>query len=147
MTHSTNPQQCILGPLWIIWQSALEIIATLPKKDQDWIKKRVGFLSAYSDAAKLPKTSICRLVLLNPHSAKQLLQCKNSPLIAQHYPLIEELIVLRRTTSSCIPRDQARSSFYNIRDEVKTHFMTTRMLERTTDEEAEFEWMHRDAAL
>jgi hypothetical protein len=119
----------------------------LHKDDREWIQKRIGHLSAYSDAAKLSKTDVRRLVVLNPLSAKALLQCKLSPLIAEHYPLIEDLIVIRRSTSSRIPRNPERTAFYNIRDEVKKHFMKTRTLERTTDEEAEFEWLHRDAAL
>jgi hypothetical protein len=117
------------------------------KDIQKWVTARLGQLSAYSDAAKLDKDDIRRLVVLNPQSAKLLLTSNNSPLIARHYPLIEELIVLRRSTSSRIPRNPERTSFYNIRDEVKRHFMKTRVLERSTEEEAEFEWLHRDAAM
>lgn len=87
-----------------------------------------------------------RLALLSPYSAKLLLQSGNRPLIAECFPLIEDLIVLRRTTASRIPRDDSREVFYELRSLIKPHHMRTRVLDRTPDEEAEFEWLHLDAA-
>jgi hypothetical protein len=112
-----------------------------------WIKDRVGSLSVYSDAKELKDDDVRRLALLNPYSLKRLLQSNDRPLIATCFPLLEELIVIRRTTASCIPRDFTGKNFFNIRDLVKPHHMRTRKLERTTEEEAEFQWLHRDAAM
>lgn len=112
----------------------------------EWFNQHVGSISVYEGASKLPKDDIRRLALLNPYSAKILLQSENRPLIAQYYPLLEELCVLRRTTASRVPRDQAGKHFYNLRDLIKPHHMLTRHVERTADEEADFQWLHRDAA-
>jgi hypothetical protein len=67
-------------------------------------------------------------------------------MIAKYYPQIEELCVLRRTTASRIPRDEAGKDFYNLRDLIKPHHMLTRQVKRNAGEEAEFQWLHRDAA-
>ena len=59
-------------------------------------------------------------------------------MIAKYYPQIEELCVLRRTTASRIPRDEAGKDFYNLRDLIKPHYMLTRQVKRNAGEEAEF---------
>jgi hypothetical protein len=105
-----------------------------------------GELSVYEAVRNLVADDVCRLAVLDPMSAKTLLQSDNRPFISERWPLIEELSVLPRTTASRIPPDSAGKSFFDIRNLVKIHHMRTMKLKRTTDEEAEFEWLHRDAA-
>jgi hypothetical protein len=129
-----------------MWSTVNDILKAQSKEVQEWCQKYVGTLSVYSEGKKLEKHDVRRLALLSPHSAKILLQSDNRPMIATYFPLIEELCVLRRTTASRVPRDQKETQFFDIRDLVKPHHMLTRVVERTVEEENEFQWLHRDAA-
>lgn len=136
-----------MGPTVILWNVIKRIILAKQKAEvQAWINDRLGNIFVYNEAAELNVNDVRRLVVLNSYSVKALLQSKNRPLIVSNSPLVEEMIVLRRTTASRIARDTDKKRFFSLRDFIKSHHMVTRILERTSDEEAEFQWMHRDAA-
>ncbi|CAA9966438.1 Helicase C-terminal [Pyrenophora teres f. maculata] len=145
-TAMLNQGTCILGPLAIIWESIKETIKLQDDSTQKWYDEHVGSLSVYTAADKLAHDDVRRLALINPASAKSLLQLKERPIIATCFPLIEDLIVLRRTTASSIPRDIHGNDFYRLRDLIKPHHMITLWTKRVPEEELEFQWMHRDAS-
>ncbi|KAI4648529.1 uncharacterized protein J4E79_010151 [Alternaria viburni] len=146
-TPMINKGTCILGPMAIIWETLKDRISQQNDTEETkWFREQLPDISVYNKANDLEDDDPHRLGVLNPYSAKLLLESENMPLVATCFPLIEQLMVLRRTTASRIPRDPSRKDFYSLRDLIKPHHMRTRVLARLPEEEAEFEWLHRDAA-
>ncbi|KAL5372897.1 hypothetical protein DPSP01_013126 [Paraphaeosphaeria sporulosa] len=145
-TPMINTGTCILGLLDIIWSAVVKALNAQPEDVQEWIFKRVGQLTTFNDVAKLEHSDVRRLAVLNPYTVKALVKSDNRPLIAEFFPMIEELITLRRNQASIIPRNEARSTFCNLREMIKPHWIKTRPLQRKASEEVEFQWFYRDAA-
>lgn len=106
----------------------------------------MGCLSTFADVAKLEPAAPRRLAVLNPFTVKALVKSDDQPLIAQHYPVIEDLITLRRNQASRIPRDEHNATICDIRTMIKPHWIKTRKVQRQPSVEAEFQWIYRDAA-
>lgn len=137
----------MLGPLAVIWQSIEKYLDTLADPAvKAWVKKHEASLDVFEAASKLPADDPRRLAVLEPRSVKLLLKSENKGFIASHFPLIEELIMLRRNASSNIPRDEEGTSFCELSKMMKPHQMLTRVVQRRDEEEAEFQWLHHDAA-
>lgn len=111
-----------------------------------WVDRHRKTLKVFDEVDKFPEDDPRRLAILEPFSVKLLLKSDDGPLIAKHFPKLEQFIILRRNTSSKIPRDQAGEKFCELRDLIKPHRMLTRLVRRRDEEAAEFEWIHRDAA-
>ncbi|KAF2002153.1 hypothetical protein P154DRAFT_618890 [Amniculicola lignicola CBS 123094] len=152
-TPMINQGVCILGPLSIIWETTERYMALVAPEDvRAWVTDQKGSPDVYDRVDQLARdgskeNSLRRLAVLNPWSAKVLLESGDRPLISKNFPMVEDLIMLRRTKSSRIPRDKAQSSYCDIRATCKKHFMQTSEMRRTDDEEAEFQYLYRDAAM
>jgi hypothetical protein len=99
-TPMINKGTCILGPMSIIWESIVAKVEKMANPEMSkWLSEQVPSLDAYSKASDLSEKEFRRLGVLKPYSAKLLLESENTPLIASCFLLIEQSMVLRRTTA------------------------------------------------
>lgn len=106
----------------------------------------MGKMSTFADIESLESCDVRRLAALNPHTVKTLLNGHDKTHIAKFFPFVDALISLRRNSSSRIPRDEAATRICEMRKLIKPHYLKTKRLERHANEQAEFQWLYRDAA-
>jgi hypothetical protein len=136
----------VLGPVSLIWDCARRELQENHEAAWEWVHEYIGSLSIYEDIDEFDAHDPRQLGLLNPSSLKTLLDTEDRPLIAKYFPKINSMLILQRNLASSIPRDEAGTRHCNLQDKVKPFYIRTRPCERKPEEEAEFQYLHREAA-
>jgi hypothetical protein len=119
------------------------------KKDQeayDWVYERTRSSALWHDGMKLDLCDKRRLGFLHPPSIKWLLENGTKAEIARFFPLLDDLVCLRRSMASKIPIDFDSDQVYRLRESMEPYFFETLTCEFAPNEKADQQWLHRDAS-
>lgn len=128
----------------ILYTSTERIIREDPKAHQ-WILDHRGAVSFYEDVKDFDPDDKRLLGCVDPYNLSALLTCDSTTLIAEHFPMAENLFALKRSNASRIPREFDNDEFFEMKEIVKPHLLATRICRRRADEEAEFQYLYRES--
>ena len=129
----------------LIWPAALTELKS-DKAAHEWVFERVRSRKIWEDGENLEDSfDKRRLGFLHPQCVRNLL---NEPkwAISRYFPLLENMICLRRSMASKIPKDFDSTDMYLLRDCMEPYFFSTMYCELRDDEKADQQWLHREAS-
>jgi hypothetical protein len=129
----------------LIYRGVEKLLANHPEATE-WIQKRVRTLTMFRDAKALDETDVRRLGCLNPATISALFEKRELTVIAEHFPLAEDLVCIKRSMASTIPRDEDGKTTFRMKDIILPSVFETQFVERLDSEQPMFQFLYRRAA-